>query len=381
MNARAETPEDLKARLYRWVLIAGALVCLAANLPGHMSPDSVLAYEQAREKLHATWEPAAWPAVLHLFDRLLRGPSLYVTASVALLFGAWLALPSLTGRRSWPAVVLAALLVLTPQMLIYPGVVWADVALAELSVMGFILLARAARDWPARRDWLSLAAAAACLALASAVRENGLVIGLAGGLVLAATARRGGWRPMLIWGAAGMAVIALLATGFTAAGHRYAKTLDPDWQAHALAAAPDQMGRGTQTLASLLLTPDLACQTVATGISGPADLMDALELAPGKTTKDRALSAYARHFYGTPAYSHLAWALVGLALAVLLLLRRRPGDGAMAGLQLASLAFAASLSLTAASCHYRNLYVVDLSAMTGLIYLALDLRWPKRRSP
>jgi hypothetical protein len=217
------------------------------------------------------------------------------------------------------------------------------------------------------------------LALAAAVRENGLVVGLAGALAIAWAARRGGWRSLLAWGAGAMVVITLLATGFDAVSRP--KEIDPDWQAHTAAAAVDAMGRGSQTLADLVLTPVPACKVVATGVSGPADLVDALELAPGKRVNDRALSAYARGFYATPIYSHLTWAIVALILGVLFLLRRRPGDGALAGLQLGSLAFGASLALTAASCHYRNLYVVDLAGMTGLIYLALTPGWPKRPKP
>jgi hypothetical protein len=379
MNARPETGEAWASRAYRWVLIAGYLTALAANLPGHMSPEAVLAYEQAREKLHATWEPAAYSAVLQVFDRMLRGTSLYVAAASVLLFGSWLALPGVAGRRSWLAVAVAALALLTPQVLIYQGEVWRDVLFADLAVAAFVLIARAERDWPARRDWLSLAAAVAMLALAAAVRENGLVIGLAGALTIAWAARRGGWRALLAWGAGAMVVIALLSAGLDLASRR--KDVDPDWQAHTAAAALDLQGRGTQTLADLVLTPDPSCKIAPTGVHGPADLLDSLELAPGKTMKDRALSAYARAFYATPVYSHLTWAIVALAIAVLLLFRRRAADGAMAGLQLGALAFGASLALTAASCHYRNLYVVDLAGMTGLIYLALTPGWPKRRKP
>lgn len=376
MNARAETREAWASRAYRWVLIAGYLTALAANLPGHMSPEAVLAYEQAREKLHATWEPAAYSAVLHVFDRLLRGTSLYVAAASALLFGSWLALPGVAGRRGWLAVVVAALLLFTPQVLIYQGEVWRDVLFADLTVGAFVLIARAERDWTARRDWLSLAAAILMLALGAAVRENGLVIGLAGALTIGWAARRGGWRTLIAWGAGAMVAITLLAAGLDLASRH--KAVDPDWQAHTAAAALDLQGRGTQTLADLVLTPDPRCRIAPTGVHGPADLLDDLELAPGKTMKDRALSAYARGFYATPVYSHLTWGLVGLAIAVLLLFRRRAADTAMAALQLGSLAFAASLALTATGCHYRNLYVVDLAGMTGLIYLALTPGWPKR---
>jgi hypothetical protein len=194
---------------------------------------------------------------------------------------------------------------------------------------------------------------------------------------LAWTARRGGWRAVLAWGAGAMVVVALLAAGLAFATQP--KQVDPDWRSHVQASAVDTAGLGNQTLASIFAPSDPACLKIATGVSGPADLLDTLELAPGKTPKDRALSAYARQFYATPVYSHLTWAVAALAIAVLLLLRRRPGDGAMAGLQLGALAFAASLPLTAVGCHYRNLYLVDLAAFTGLIWLALDPPFLGRR--
>ena len=57
---------------------------------------------------------------------------------------------------------------------------------------------------------------------------------------------------------------------------------------------------------------------------------------------------------------------------VLLVLRGRPSDFVMAGLQAGALAFAGSFLVIALACAYRYLYFLDLAAITGVIHLALD---------
>ncbi|MDB5442182.1 MAG: hypothetical protein JWP73_558, partial [Phenylobacterium sp.] len=151
--------EALKARVFRWVLILGLLASLAANLPGHMSVDSVIALDEARTGVRQTWAPAAFSWVLRRFDHLLSGTGLYVAASSGLLFAALMSLPSLRRRASWAAAGLAVLVVLTPQLLIYQGIVWRDVLFANLTIAGFVLLARAELQRATRRDWPALAGA------------------------------------------------------------------------------------------------------------------------------------------------------------------------------------------------------------------------------
>jgi hypothetical protein len=101
--------------------------------------------------------------------------------------------------------------VATPQLLIYQGIVWRDVLFANLSVAGFVFLAHAARHWPAQSRWPALIGALVCLALAALIRQNGAVMALAGAAVLAWTARSGGWRSALAWGAGGLVAMALVA--------------------------------------------------------------------------------------------------------------------------------------------------------------------------
>ncbi len=94
---------------------------------------------------------------------------------------------------------------------------------------------------------------------------------------------------------------------------------------------------------------------------------------------DVELNNYATWFFDTAAYSHLAFALVSLVLAGLLLLRRQPADIAIAAMQLGGAGFTASFFLITIACDYRYLYFTDLAALVGLVYVALDPPWPKRK--
>ena len=75
----------------------------------------------------------------------------------------------------------------------------------------------------------------------------------------------------------------------------------------------------------------------------------------------------------TPVLSHVAYAALALVLAGFLLWRRRPADVAMAGLQVGALGFAGSFFVISIACDYRYLYFLDLAAITGLVYVAMDL--------
>lgn len=445
-----EAGATLKAGAFRWVLVAGFLISLAANLPGHMSVDSVVALEEARTGVRQTWAPAAFSAVLRAFDSVIAGTGVYVAATTAVLFASLMALPGLRGRTSWLAVILAALAVLTPQLLIYQGIVWRDVLFANLTIAGFVLLARVDQLWALKRPWLSLVGAAICLALAAAVRQNGLVLVVFGALSLGWTVRAGGWRAQLAWGLGGF--VATLALAFAintlsqpgekaahlrpgaealilqhydivgAVAHQPGLPLtriaaaSPEAAARIAAEAPkvytparvdtlDEDPDFRRTLWKLpdaavhaqwidilthhpgaylahrfdvfrwtLMTPQLnQCLPVQVGVVGPQNLLDDLDIDAAPLPKDAALRAYAARFYGTPAFNHLAFAIAGALVALALLVRRRPADVPVAGLLAGSIAFAASFLVISVACDYRYLYLVDLAAMIGVIYLALDV--------
>jgi hypothetical protein len=123
----------------------------------------------------------------------------------------------------------------------------------------------------------------------------------------------------------------------------------------------------------VFLTPVIdKCLPVHLGADGPKPAMADLKMVRRWTNDDQRLWNYVTWFLDTPAYSHLTFALVALGVGLLLLWRRDPADLAMAGLMGGSLAFAASFFVISIACDYRYLYLVDMAAVTGVLYLALD---------
>jgi hypothetical protein len=126
----------------------------------------------------------------------------------------------------------------------------------------------------------------------------------------------------------------------------------------------------------VFFTPDIAaCRPVFVGIEGPAGEMGDLGLVPRKDGRDLAVSAYAKSFMGTPVFAHLSYAVMALLAFFLLLLRRSPGDTAIAFMLLAAATFTASFFAISIACDYRYLYFLDLSALSAVFYLALNPRY------
>ena len=434
-------------------MAVGLLLTLAANVPGQMSLDSVVALTEARTGVRQTWAPAVSSWILKLFDHLVARTGLYVTASAALLFFSLMSLTSLRPRSTWLAVGLGVLAILTPQLLLYQGIVWRDVLFANLTVAGFVMLAHAAKAWEARPPILPLAGALVCLALAALARQNGLILVVAAAGLLAWTVRKGGWRPALAWGLGALVAVGVLALGVDHIA-RPAKTpaklrlnaaslilehydvvgakahhprlklkeigkVDPAAQALIEAQSAklytptrvdtldtDETFRRTlwhvpdaamhaqwrriivhYPAAYLLqradvfrwtfLTPKLElCLPAQVGVTGPQAMVDRLGVQSGVDIQDQGLADYARKFYGTPVYSHLTWALVAAGVIVLLLRRRDPADWVFVALLGGTLAFTASFAVISVACDYRYLYLLDLAAMVGVLYTALDPpRW------
>jgi hypothetical protein len=211
-DAIRERTDGPAARAFRLVMAGGLLLVLAANLPGQMSLDSVVALVEARTGIRQTWAPAVSSWLLKLFDHVLAGTGLYVTASASLLFLSLMSLVGLRGRSSWWAVLLGVAAIATPQLLIYQGIVWRDVLFANLSVAGFIMLAHAAKGWRGRVPYLPLAGALVCLALATLVRQNGLLLLVAGAIVVGWSAR-GKRGARLAWGLGFLIAAGALAFG------------------------------------------------------------------------------------------------------------------------------------------------------------------------
>lgn len=433
----------------RYILGAGFLVMLALSLPGQMTYDSLAQLHEGRVGVRETWGPAVYAAVLGFFDHLAPGPGLYVTASAFVAYAALIGLIGLRPRTSWWGAFAAALLVLSPALLIYQGVVWKDVLFANLALAAFVLLARIARDWrPDARPWLALAGLVLLLALAAQVRQNGLVAALIAALVMAWTVRGEGRAASLAWGGGGLVAVMLaaLVCGWLAEpaqsqikvsnpGLRILQQYDiigvaahdPKVRLKDIAAVSpssedtilhratrlysaervDYLGSDSiigralwrtppEVIAAqwrdvilehpglylrhrlsvfrwVFLTPEIdSCSPAVFGVTGPATLAASLDIPLGQDPVDRSLANYASWLLDTPVFSHLTYALLALATAIVLLIRRQPQDVAVAGLMVAALGFAASFFLISLACDYRYLYFLDLAALAGLFYLALD---------
>ncbi len=112
-----------------------------------------------------------------VFDAILPGTALFVICDVALLFGSLGALYGLRGNSTRAGLVVPALCLLTPQFLLYQGIVWKDVLFANLAIAGFVSLAVAGEYWGSTRlRWALLALAFVLLSVATLVRQNGGVV-------------------------------------------------------------------------------------------------------------------------------------------------------------------------------------------------------------
>jgi hypothetical protein len=169
-----------KDQSWVWLLLivaAGGAACLALNLPGHLSFDSVLQLAQGRSGSYNTWHPPVMAWLLGLGDRLVRGASLFVLLDVLLVFGGLALFATASARPGRLTLALAVLFCASPLLLIYPAIVWKDVLFGAAATCGFGALTTAAARWRApvaRRLWTLLAWG--LLVLAALTRQNGLVI-------------------------------------------------------------------------------------------------------------------------------------------------------------------------------------------------------------
>ncbi|HWU27320.1 MAG TPA: hypothetical protein VN154_13060 [Rhizomicrobium sp.] len=455
---------DLRRNGTIWVLAGGLLFCLAASLPGHLSYDSIMQLNEGRRGFYANWHPPMMSWLLGVFDSILPGTALFTSFDIALFFASLAALYHLARNPSPAAAITLAGVVLTPQVVLYQGIVWKDVLFADLAIAGFAALAVAGECW--ERKWLRYEFAALAfvlLSVATLVRQNGGVVLPAGIACLAWFAasksnmkRR--WRAAFLYGASAVAGCFIAVAGMHAAlatripgdpspavafrllefydligavkndaslslpylddddvdlerlmrtdGTRlYSpqrndtladsgrlqrayfdspdETIPEEWH-HLVAAHPWlYLSVRWSVFREVFLTPDLpGCRPVFAGISGPLLQMAKLGIKARFDSRDAILDYYARRFMGTPIFSHLFFALVALLGSIVLFLRRRPADVAMALMLVSALAFVASFFVISIACDYRYLYFLDLAALTALFHLSLDWQsaWRQVRS-
>jgi len=121
------------------------------------------------------------------------------------------------------------------------------------------------------------------------------------------------------------------------------------------------------------------CLPLYIGINGPDKLVKDLRLAAGDEPQDLQLYNYGTWFLDTPAYSHLTYLAICLLVLAGTLWRRDPADWVVAAMTASALAFTASFLVISIACDYRYLYFLDIAAMAGALYLALDPPWRRRR--
>src|SRR5260221_2987716 len=111
--------------------------------------------------------------LLGLGDDVLPGTGLFLLLDSLLLYSATVSLLLLRRQVSWLAPVAALGLVLTPQFLLYPGIIWKDVLFAAAAAAGFVSVAFAAAHWsgPGTRCAF-VGSALALLGMASRARQN-----------------------------------------------------------------------------------------------------------------------------------------------------------------------------------------------------------------
>ena len=173
----AAVPADPARAATLAVIGLGLVVSLAANLPGHLSYDSVLQLAQGRSGVYNYWHPPVMAWLLGVFDGVARGTALFVLFDTVLLYGALAILVLANPRTGWPAAAVALIWAASPDGLIYPGIVWKDVLFAASATAGFSLLAVADKAWPRPPLRFGLIATAfLLLALAALTRQNGAVV-------------------------------------------------------------------------------------------------------------------------------------------------------------------------------------------------------------
>ena len=88
------------AQVTAGVIFAGFVFSLAANLPGHMSYDSVIQLVEGRTGAYAGWHPPVTSWLLGALDAVLPGTALFVVIDALLIYGSLWALMRLARAPS-----------------------------------------------------------------------------------------------------------------------------------------------------------------------------------------------------------------------------------------------------------------------------------------
>jgi hypothetical protein len=424
-------PHDPRpGRIAAAVLVIGFGVMLALNAPGQLSYDSVTQLADGRTGHYNSWHPPLMAWLLGVFDSLVPGTFLFLLFQSLLLLGGLLALLALK-PRGWLSAGVAFLIVLTPQWLLYQGDIWKDMLFADAAIAGFAALAwHARRPHPAwailallllvlaaavRQNGLvllpvaavtlalttpggwrpGLAFLAACLALlvglnlVLASRSDGgdgaaAEIRLAQSYDLAGAFARAPDLSVplppdldrLLRGPGARLYTPLRNDPFAAdPAISKARSDAPDgaistaWRALVLNHPLLYLSVRWADFAAVVTTPDSdVCHFATAGVTGPPALLRQLGLSVRNRTQDQGLKSYARLFFGTPLFSHIAWGLVAILLLIVLLRRPSPADKVVAGLLAGALLFSVTFFFISIACDYRYLIFLDLAVMAASLY-------------
>jgi hypothetical protein len=169
------------AKLVLGAIAAQALAGLVLGLPGHLSSDAIVQLYEARTLHFISFQPPLMSLLLRLLDAWMPGTALFVMLDQALLTASFiLLLREHTHELNRRSAAVAVIIVLSPLLLAYTGIVWKDVLMSHLAAFGYVCLYVAARRPPGRRRiWWALAAVLA-LALAAALRQHALLLAIPG---------------------------------------------------------------------------------------------------------------------------------------------------------------------------------------------------------
>jgi hypothetical protein len=215
-----ESLESAPNRAAYWtaaILLAGWGFTLAVSWPGHLSYDSIIQLHDGRTGFYHSWHPPVMAWLLGVGDAIVPGAGLFVLFDTVLFFGMLLSLLWIRPRVSWVAVGVAAILILLPQVLLYQMIAWKDVLFANSAVAGFLCLVQAEARWAQMRARLAwIVCAFLLLVLATLTRQNGVIVLVFGALALGIMALRASGRTAAFAYAgaalAGATVIAVAAT-------------------------------------------------------------------------------------------------------------------------------------------------------------------------
>ncbi len=154
------------------ILVAGAMLSLAVNYPGHMEFDGIMQLAEGHSGVYSNWHPPVMSWLLGLSDALHGDAWLFVLFDTVLGTAAFLFLLCSTRIPTWLTVLAALVIVALPQLLLFPSIVWKDILFANATIAGFCCLSLASE---ARAKWL-LPGAIILLALAVLARQNGIVM-------------------------------------------------------------------------------------------------------------------------------------------------------------------------------------------------------------